>query len=200
MRQWSMALLLTLAVGCGTENGAQEVPNVANASAHALTAAVNQQLAQVRRATARFHDVQNAIDAGYVADPVCVESPAGVMGIHFVNRALLGPGLDPEHPEALLYVPVGNGQLRLVAVEYISPILANGAPYFGCGVENNSCPPTDPPPAPILFEGVPFNGPMAGHTPRLPWHYDQHVWIWAHNPTGMFAQFNPTLSCSAPAE
>lgn len=47
---------------------------------------------------------------------------------------------------------------------------------------------------PTLF-GRAFDGPMLGHGPGMPVHYDQHVWLWKHNPNGMFAQWNPTLSC-----
>jgi hypothetical protein len=51
-------------------------------------------------------------------------------------------------------------------------------------------------PAPSVL-GQTFDGPMAGHNPSMPWHYDLHVWLWAHNPAGLFAQFNPALSCPA---
>jgi hypothetical protein len=102
--------------------------------------------------------------------------------------------LDIEAPEALLYLPI-NGSLRLVAVEYLFPIVTDAGPYWGCGAENQSCPPADPPPAPELYAGQPFNGPMAGHEDAMPWHYDQHVWLWAPNPAGMFSQWNPRLSC-----
>jgi hypothetical protein len=26
-------------------------------------------------------------------------------------------------------------------------------------------------------------------------HYDRHVWIYRENPSGVFAQFNPNVSC-----
>ena len=26
-------------------------------------------------------------------------------------------------------------------------------------------------------------------------HYDRHVWLYRRNPNGMFAQFNPAVSC-----
>ena len=26
-------------------------------------------------------------------------------------------------------------------------------------------------------------------------HYDRHVWLYRENPKGMFAQFNPNVSC-----
>ena len=51
-------------------------------------------------------------------------------------------------------------------------------------------------PTPQLF-GQTFQGPMPGHVPGMPWHWDLHVWVWANNPSGMFAQWNPALSCPA---
>ncbi|HUG65708.1 MAG TPA: hypothetical protein VMK83_10860 [Gaiellaceae bacterium] len=48
---------------------------------------------------------------------------------------------------------------------------------------------------PSLF-GRAFDGPMPGHNPFMPVHYDLHVWVAEHNPSGVFALFNPALSCS----
>lgn len=35
-------------------------------------------------------------------------------------------------------------------------------------------------PAPTIF-GQAFDGPMPGHNPEMPWHYDIHVWIFETN-------------------
>jgi hypothetical protein len=43
--------------------------------------------------------------------------------------------------------------------------------------------------------GEPFDGPMEGHVPGQPVHYDIHVWAWWPNPAGELAQFNPTVTC-----
>ncbi len=160
------------------------------------------QLADVRRATAAFHNIDKAIAAGYVS-PVgghCDASAAGAMGVHAANPALIQNGvLDPEQPEVLLYLPTGGGNYRLVGVEYLQPLLLRDtatnivAPWFA---------PTRWPasfvvvnPAPSLF-GQTFQGPMAGHVPGMPWHYDLHLWAWAPNPSGTFAQWNPSISCN----
>jgi hypothetical protein len=29
----------------------------------------------------------------------------------------------------------------------------------------------------------------------MPEHYDLHAWVWQANPAGMFAAWNPTVSC-----
>lgn len=131
-------------------------------------------LAEVRQATARYHDPAAAVADGYLATNECVEVPGlGVMGYHYVNLGLLDTTVDLRHPEALLYAPSPSGP-RLVAVEWVT--IDVGQPH------------------PSLL-GVPFDGPMPGHFPGMPVHYDLHAWIWQANPNGVFAQFNPVLSC-----
>ena len=88
--------------------------------------------------------------------------------------------LDPERPEILLYVPKPGGKLRLVGVEYMK-----------VDADQNLATDTD---RPSLF-GQAFNGPMPGHNPTMPIHYDLHVWLEADNPMGVFAQWNPTIAC-----
>lgn len=138
-------------------------------------------------ATRRYQDVAVAIQDGFVAEPVCISSPAGAMGMHYGNRARQDGHLVAGEPEVLLYVPDGQ-RMRLVAIEYVMPILENGQPYFG------ATPPANPGAAPEMF-GQRFDGPMAGHNPAMPWHYDLHVWTDEVNPAGRFAQFNPSLRC-----
>jgi hypothetical protein len=128
----------------------------------------------VRQATARFHSTVQAVKAGYVPDPHCVAAPGlGTMGHHWVNPSLMDPVFDPLRPEALLYAPDRNGNLKLVAVEYI--VINVGQPQ-------------------PMFAGRPFDVggvPPLGDTP----HWSLHVWVWEENPSGMFAPFNPNLSC-----
>jgi hypothetical protein len=137
-----------------------------------------------KAATARYHSFKQATKHGYsVAGEPCVaagpRSPA--MGIHAGNEALLAdPAIDPLQPELLLYIPGKHGKLRLVGVE-----------YWKADADQNLATSGD---RPFLF-GQPFDGPMPGHNPTMPVHYDLHVWLWADNPSGLFAQFNPNLAC-----
>lgn len=142
------------------------------------------ELAMVRQLTAKYHDVSAALADGFVSTVECAEEPGlGAMGIHYVNfERVMDPGLDPAEPEALLYMPTSDG-LRLIAVEYLWAIGAPDAPV-----------PNPAPPAPILF-GRNFDGPMPGHGPGQPPHYDMHVWLWQANPSGLFAPWNSSLSC-----
>jgi hypothetical protein len=155
-------------------------------------------LQAVRAAVARYHSYDQALAAGYsVAGEPCVSSPAGTMGIHAVNPALLQSGvIDPLQPPILLYVPRADGLLKLVGVEYFAVALANTengpSPWFG---DEDEAPPLGFfNPAPSLF-GQTFDGPMAGHNPAMPWHYDLHAWVVEENPAGVFAEFNPAVSC-----
>lgn len=178
-------------------------PPHAVTGAHAVRGQGNDQsgLAVVRRATAAFHDIDHAVAAGY-ATPVgghCEATTAGAMGVHSPNVALtMDPAIDPERPEVLLYLPTGDGQHRLVGVEYFQVLLLRNtetgavSPWFSPSpwpahyvVVN---------PAPSVF-GQTFDGPMPGHSPTMPWHYDLHVWAWAPNPAGTFSMWNSSLRC-----
>jgi hypothetical protein len=135
-------------------------------------------LQAARAATARFHSVEQALAAGYVAPPECVESPMGAMGWHYENPTLMQDSiLDPARPEILLYATKPNGKLELIGVEYyLEADRANGTPE--------------------LF-GQAFQGPMPAHHPFMETHYDLHVWLWEDNASGTFAEWNPEVTCPA---
>ncbi|HEY3312794.1 MAG TPA: hypothetical protein VGK00_14220 [Anaerolineales bacterium] len=157
-------------------------------AAYAATGTANVQvladLAKVRQATAKYQDVTVAIANGYVPTNACDAIPGvGGMGYHYVNPKLaMDPAISLTEPEILMYASSGEG-VRLVGVEYFLGVGAPDAPV-----------PNPAPPAPVLF-GLPFDGPMLGHIPGMPPHYDLHVWIWQPNQKGMFAQWNPGVTC-----
>ena len=153
-------------------------PSPANAGAADLSTA--------RAATAGFHQVEAAKAAGYgefrdAANIACIETPGvGVMGIHYVNGALVSDGVvDAATPEALVYQPIGNGKLRLVAVEYIV--------FYSMWAGASK---------PSLF-GQEFK--LIGSTNRygIPAFYELHAWVWQNNPSGMFKDWNPSGSCTS---
>jgi hypothetical protein len=137
-------------------------------------------LQAVRAATAKYSDVSVALADGYIPVSGCEASPAGTMGIHYLNPRLAAPGVDPLHPEVLLYLPNGKGSVKLVGVE-----------YFQADADQDKSTSSD---RPSLF-GQGFQGPMDGHNPQMPIHYDLHVWVHEANPAGVFAQWNPAISC-----
>jgi hypothetical protein len=138
------------------------------------------ELQAVRAAVAKYHSVDQALADGYFAASPCESSPAGTMGIHYINPALFGPGLDPQQPEILLYIPRADGSHELVGVE-----------YFAADADQNLATDGD---RPSIF-GRAFDGPMPGHAPGMPIHYDLHVWVAETNPSGVFAQWNPAIAC-----
>ena len=85
------------------------------------------ELAEVRRVTARFHNVDAAKAAGYELGYVngagnriitgCIAHPtAGAMGYHYFNKELIDDlVVDVSKPEGLVYAPASNGRLKLVA-------------------------------------------------------------------------------------
>jgi hypothetical protein len=141
-------------------------------------------LRRARAATRKFRDVRVARAAGYAAAGECAQDPKyGGMGIHYANPALVADGeLDVTKPEILVYQPMPSGKLRLGAVE-----------YFQADADQDLATDTD---RPSLF-GLPFDGPMLGHEPGMPIHYDLHVWLYRHNPAGRFAMWNPRVHCPA---
>ena len=167
------------------------------ATSHTSTAAVKKkkpptvaaQLAQVKTALNKYQDVNVAKAAGYEPASPCEMTPAspgaswwaGAMGVHFVNNALTRQRPNPLKPAVLVYLPTAAGGFQLVAAE-----------YFQADADQNVATDTD---RPTLF-GRAFDGPMLGHAPGMPIHYDLHVWLWKHNPSGTFAPYNPAASCT----
>jgi len=147
---------------------------VATAPAFA-SADVAADLAALRGLTAPFHSVEAAKAAGWtVLIPHCRDNqPEGGMGWHYANPAYIDGEVHVLEPEALIYEPQRSGSLRLVGVEYAVPF--------------SILPPDAEPPA--LF-GQSFQHNFGDELWML------HVWAWRENPVGMFATWNPKVSCA----
>ena len=160
---------------------------------HAMAAddaTLQDELAQVRRVTARFHRVEEALDAGYELGWVngsgvriltgCISHPtAGAMGYHYFNAELMADNaVDALEPEALVYAPAADGGLKLVAVEWVVR-----------GPDSN--PPGVSEPPSVLGMEMHILVPPPG-----PAFYIMHAWVWANNPAGVFADWNPEVSCT----
>jgi hypothetical protein len=166
-------------------------------------------LAEVRSATERFRDVKVALAEGYIRDPfdLCdtaemMGRPAslGAMGVHYFRPDLLGITAPPSprvdgagahrdfrQPAILIYEPQQDGSLELVAVENL--VFARS-----WGASGQSAPPT--------FHGVPYDtmsddpATERDEAHMFAPHFDRHVWIYRDNPNGVFAPFNPAVSCA----
>lgn len=125
----AMLLVATLAAPASAHDDAARASAQQGQALGRSAPGLGAELARVRAATARYHDVEMALADGYAPASTCVEDAggAGAMGYHYVNLGLVGQ-LDPAQPQALLYHPAPNGRLRLVAVEYLSPV---GGELFG---------------------------------------------------------------------
>jgi hypothetical protein len=181
---------------------------IAAALAAAAPAPGEPTLDEVRAATARFQKVEVALAEGYVRDPtdMCDVAPMmgrsaalGGMGIHFFRPDLLGIAARPNprvdgtgthtdfrKPSILIYEPRADGTLELVAVENLVFKKAwheagnKGLPTFH-GVEYD-----------YMFDD-PKTAIDEAH--NFEPHYDRHVWLYRPNANGIFAQFNPTVTC-----
>jgi hypothetical protein len=136
----------------------------------------------VRQATQKFQDVTGATGAGYVSTRNCVSGPNnGAMGVHYVNEAYVADGvLDVQKPEVLVYEP-HQGQLRLVAVEF----LVDAEQWNAANT------------APPVLGGQLFHYVGAPNRLRFPAYYELHVWAWKRNSSGIFSDWNPSVSCAA---
>lgn len=146
----------------------------------------NDLVQQARQATARFNSVVQAEKAGYGPFPpgvplheciMSLSADEGGMGFHWVNGTLLDAHLDPAEPEVLVYAPKANGQLELVALEYV---------IFDSAVPAGTTPQ-------VLGQDLTFV--PAGNRYEIPAFWQRHVWLYDENPAGLFADFNPTVRC-----
>ena len=144
----------------------------------ALNVTDETELAQLRAATAEFHRPEAAQAAGYGLVPGldhCFHNPGvGGMGYHYINVSILDTTVELTRPEAMVYTPGPDGILQLGAVEYIVPAVAWDAQGH-----------THPP---VLF-GRFFRLNQALGV------YVLHAWAWKNNPSGMFEDWNPNVSC-----
>ena len=130
-----------------------------------LSADTNRELARARNATARYHNFERADDAGYEL-LACVPGE----GFEYVNWSLVDCNFDIERPEALHYIPQGNG-LRLVGVEYVIPVACTDTQPEGFTGDDDEWE--------FMAEGLPIWALRAA--------------IWLPNPEGMFAEHNPRI-------
>ena len=132
-----------------------------------LSAATLQELAAARAATAKYHDVDQAIADGYIN----VNDYESGEGFHYVKPPLIDGTFSPDEPEVLLYAPVPNeNRLELVAVEYAVPLALTDTPPSG-------------------FSG---DADLWRRNEEIGV-WELTAWVWLHNSNGMFAHTNPRV-------
>ncbi len=172
------ALAAVLVLGCGEAAGPQPQESAALIPATALDDASTQgsisiKLDRLRELLAPFHRFEAARAAGWSEQITgCLADPQlGGMGFHYGNPGLIDGKVKLMEPELLLYQPLDNGRFKLVAVEYIVPFDAWTRP------------------GPPRLLGQVFKRNEAFGIWAL------HIWLWGHNPSGRFADWNPHIHC-----
>ena len=145
-----------------------------------VQAAGKDDITSLREATAHFQRTSVARAAGYnlIAglDNCFQNYGVGGRGYSYINPDLLDIVVDLVQPEAIVYVPDSNGSIQLGAVGYMVPAGAWDAEH------------AEPPQ--LLDQSFHLNEKLGI--------YVLYTWIWKNNPTGMFADWNPKVSCPAP--
>lgn len=180
---WTLACLL--AIGCGDR--AATDPQIEAHGGHGPLASragavgqqdaeVREQLLELRQATAQFHRPERAVEAGWnvrFPSKCLTHSDLGTMGFHLLNPDLVDGEVSVSEPELLVYEPGLDEKLRLVAVEYAVPV-------------------TEPRPDPLFGDTEFTLFTVEGVTV-----WQHHVWLWRHNPSGLFQNWNPKVDCDA---
>ena len=156
----------------------------------------------IRATTEKYKDVKVALADGYQRDPMNIcETPAhmgviqdlGAMGIHYVRPDLLGIGKDQtrldvtrahadfNQPAGLIYEPQPDKSLALVAIENV----VSATTWETTG---HNGPPT-------FFE-TPFRLRPANSGMQTASQYELQIWLYRDNPSGMFAPYNPNVTCA----
>ena len=166
--------------------------------AHEAEASLN----ALRASTEKYRDVRTARADGYERDALNIcETPAhmgllqdmGAMGIHYLRRDLLGIGKDQTRldvttaytdftqPAGLIYEPQADKSLVLVAIENV----VSTAAWEAAG---HKAPPT--------FYDAPFRLRPANSGMQTASQYELQIWLYRDNPSGMFAPYNPKVTCA----
>jgi hypothetical protein len=149
--------------------------------------------------------VDAALADGYTRDPLDVCETAyylgelqdlGAIGVHYLRRDLLGvdemdematrldvSGIHDDflRPALLVYEPQADSTLLLVAIAN----MVNASAWEQAGHQE-----------PPSFGEVPFAYAPGDQTTGYPAHYHLHAWLYRDNPSGMFAPYNPAVTCA----
>ena len=167
-----VGLVLTMAGACRTTATLGNAPGSPDPADYGT--AVRRGYAEVRAATASFHDLEKAAAAGYPTEvPRCIgNGESGAMGYHHLNQRYLSRTLDVTKPQILLYERDKDGKYILNGVEWVVPYRLW---------------PRDTVPPKIMGRTLVRSDPL-----QL-WYL--HMWAWKPNPAGLFADWNPSVHC-----
>ena len=165
------ALLATTLVGC-----------ISDTSSVDQTVQIPDVLKPLRASHAKYNDIANALADGYQLGyrgvvTGCIAKPGvGAMGYHYFNWANMDdPSIDEQDPEVLVYHTADDGSLKLGAVEWVVPKVKWEA-------AGNTA-------APVVYGQT-----LHVLNPVLNW-YVEHAWVFDANDAGVFADWNPDVTC-----
>jgi len=190
--------------GCNADSPVQADSHLSHRNGLTLSslsqAASAQTLNDLRQLTAPLHDLDAAEAAGYglfTATPLtapdgCISSATdGGMGYHYTRgNNLADDAVSLLDPEFLVYAPTnaprkdGEARRRLAAFDYFIPYSAK---WPG---------PDDPKfeRAPTLHDFPTMTGlPDISFAPSRFGGWMFHIWLWEHNPSGMFTNWNTSV-------
>jgi hypothetical protein len=146
--------------------------NDSNPAGPTLTSEQQRDLNALYGVTVAYNDFSKAQAAGYTERLTdCMSDASGGMGFHYGKVANIDANARLLEPEILMYEPQSDGSLKFVGIEFVVPLSASATP-------------------PSLF-GLQFHRNEAFQLWVL------HVWLYKDNPSGMFSDWNPTVSCAA---
>ncbi|AMW04773.1 hypothetical protein [Gemmatimonas phototrophica] len=180
---WLLVPIVVVAIAACTETkeAATEPSAVAEETfGHATHNIINEKnlsaqqrayLGRLRNAVTTMQDANAMKEQGWNVVINCREkSGAGSQGVHYINFEMVKNGvIDELRPNILMYETQQNGRKRLIGVEW----------------------------------GVPLQGETPPDIHGLPFHKNTrdglwvlHIWVPSNNPSGLFADWNPAVSCA----
>jgi hypothetical protein len=179
VRHGLLVLAALLVAGCGQEQGADEAPaDSAAAPAAAPARPEEAELNALREKFSPLQDFAQAAGAGYSeAITSCwYHRVEGGQGVHYARTELIDSVITVMDPEIVMYEPQQGGGMQLVGIEYIVPF----AQW------------TSQSPPMVLGQQMHRNEALSL--------WVHHVWLFRDNPSGLYADWNPTVSCTNATE
>jgi hypothetical protein len=169
----SLALVVVLVTACG-DAGGDDLPE---ARASAPTAAEPADLAALRRTAEPLRDLAGAGAAGYTPlTPCWYHRSNGGQGVHHAKSEWIDGRVSLLEPEIVMYEPLADGRLEATAVEYVVPF------------------------AQWTSQQAPTVLGQALHRNEALGLWVLHVWLWKNNPSGLYADWNPNVTCAHASE
>lgn len=181
LRSTAVASLTVLGLaalyGCRSDEPATQQEAAAEDHDHggaAVTDAEAADLAELRELTAGYTTIAAAQADGYTEriTPCWYHRDNGGQGYHYARTDRIDGTVSLREPEIVMYEPMADGTEQFIGIEYIVPFDA----------WQQASPPE-------------LMGRQFMRNERLGL-YVLHVWLGKENPSGMFADWNPNVSCA----